>query len=206
MRPHAAQIGPSGVHEAHRFHPRIESGEHGRGRWPLQGQQRALVSRHETHVGRQTRLDVGAVSRLSRGVEDEVEVAGLGLRRGTGRHKVVENAAVLGQQLRVALPPWREMDQVGRDERLQRSSDRFPVRSCERRLAHVRYVEEAGVFARPEVLAQDALRILHRHLVARERHKLGAGVAMRPVQRSLEEGGGRIGQRFARDRREAATP
>ena len=48
-------------------------------------------------------------------------------------------------------------------------------------LAHVGHVEQAGVFAGPAVLGQDAL-ILDRHVIAAEAHHPGPQGAVRGVQ------------------------
>jgi len=60
-------------------------------------------------------------------------------------------------------------------------------------LAHVRDVEQAGGRPRLGVLGQDTGRVLHRHLVAGERHEARAEFAMKIVKRCAFEGIGQAG-------------
>ena len=55
----------------------------------------------------------------------------------------------------------------------------------EERLAHVRDVEQAGLGAHVIVLGDDAVGILHRHVVAGERHHAGTARDMQRVQRGF---------------------
>ena len=54
-------------------------------------------------------------------------------------------------------------------------------------LAHVGDVEQAGVLARPVVLGEDAGRVLHRHVVAGERHHAGAERDVLALERRRQE-------------------
>ena len=55
-------------------------------------------------------------------------------------------------------------------------------------LPHVRDIEQPGLVARVQVLLEDAERILHRHLVAGERHHLGAERHVQLVERRALQG------------------
>ena len=87
-------------------------------------------------------------------------------------HEVVEDAALgIGEQ-RVALPPGRQAEHIARHQCFERPRGIFDASRAraDRDLAHVRDVEQAGGGAGVKVLLDDAGRILHRHVVARERH------------------------------------
>ena len=57
------------------------------------------------------------------------------------------------------------------------------IRTEKYALAHVRDIEQPGGSARVQVLFQNASRVLHRHLVAGERHHLGAELHMQRMKR-----------------------
>ena len=64
------------------------------------------------------------------------------------------------------------------------------VGADEKRLAHVRDIEQAGLRADMIVLGDDAVGVLHRHVVAGERHHAAAARDMQRVQRGLFQGFG----------------
>ena len=68
------------------------------------------------------------------------------------------------------------------------------VRADQKGLPHVRDVEQPGLLARVQMLLEDAERILHRHLVAGERHHLGAERHVQLIERRALQGGVRIGR------------
>src|ERR1700722_19681130 len=57
--------------------------------------------------------------------------------------------------------------------------------AAEKRLAHMRNVEQAGLLAGVKMFLENARRILHRHGIARERHQLSAQLQMERVERCL---------------------
>src|ERR1700722_3836061 len=57
--------------------------------------------------------------------------------------------------------------------------------AAEKRLAHMRNVEQAGLLAGVKMFLENARRILHRHGIARERHQLSAQLQMEGVKRRL---------------------
>src|SRR3954449_10442099 len=135
---------------------------------------------------RQMRADMGVVALLGRGVDDKEKLALLERVGGPRHHQVVEDAAALVEELGVALLPGLEVQDVGRDERLERLRGRRVIRPDQRRLAHVRDVEEPGVLARPEMLGEDAGLILHRHVVAGKRHHPRVERQVLGMERRLE--------------------
>ena len=111
----------------------------------------------------QMRLVLG----LAGGVDDQEQMVA-----EIRHHQVVENAAVVIGELRVALPARRNRHDVLRHQPLQRQRRVLDLAGFrpQRELAHMRDVEQAGGRARVQVFLQHAGRILHRHLVAGERN------------------------------------
>ena len=113
---------------------------------------------------------------LGAGVDDDVERAGPGRIERAADHQVVDGAAVLVEQQRVAELAGLQAGDVAarpaaRSARRRRAwsasaSPDFSLSSRKRR-AHVRDVEQAGVLAGPFVLGDDAGGILHRHASSR---------------------------------------
>jgi hypothetical protein len=100
-------------------------------------------------------------------------------------HQIVEDAAVLVREERVALLADGEVDDVHRHERFECLGG---IGTDHAQLAHVRDVEQRRGLAAVSVLFQDALGVGHRHLVAGELHHLGAELQMERVQRRAEKG------------------
>jgi hypothetical protein len=166
----------------------------GHGLRTLHGEQCPVVGAQQPDIAGQLRRDMGEVGVLARGVDHQHQHAVL-VRIGRARHhEVVENAAVRVEQLGVALAPRREADDVRRHQRLQRAGDAFMIGPDQEALAHMGDVEQAGGAAGVGVLGDDAVRILDRHVIARERHHAGATREMQPVQWG---GGERLGLGFA---------
>ena len=104
-------------------------------------------------------------------------------------HQVVEDAAGgIGEQ-RVALPALGKPEDVGRNERFQRARRVGEAAGSrpQRDLSHMRDVEQAGGGAGVQVLLDDAGGILHRHLIAGERHHAGPEPDMQVVERRAFE-------------------
>ena len=93
-------------------------------------------------------------------------------------HQVVDDPAVGVQQQRILLLARLQDFIVAGHEPLELGGG---VGAGDLALAHVRHVEQAGVFAGPTVLGQDAL-ILDRHVIAAEAHHPGPQGAVRGVQ------------------------
>ena len=170
-------------HEGHLGRALAMAGEHlGRLR-PLEGDERAMIGAHQAHALRQARRDVGEILVLARRVDDQHQDAVLGLVGRARHHQIVENAALLVEELGVALAAGGEVQDIGRHEGFERLRGRRMVRPHEESLAHMRHVEEAGAGARVEMLGEHARRVLHRHVVSREGHHAGAERHMGAVQR-----------------------
>ena len=101
-------------------------------------------------------------------------------------HQIVENAAGIVGELRIALAAGRNRDNVLRDQRFERAGGVFDLAGFrrERDLPHVGDIEQAGGGAGVEMFLQHAGGVLHRHLVACEGHDLAAARHMQIVQRN----------------------
>ena len=120
-------------------------------------------------------VHMGDVVRLGRAVDDDVEM--LAAPRD---HQIVEDAAVVAEQQRIAQPAVAQDREVGRQQRLQR-----PSRAS--RPATISWPiwltsNSPARLARPAMLGDDAF-ILDRHLVAGERHHPRAARAVPGVER-----------------------
>ncbi len=107
-----------------------------------------------------------------------------------GHHQVVEDAAGIVGELRVALLARLEPGDVARHQRLERLRRVLAGLRGEPHLAHVRDVEQAAGGTGMVVLDQDAGRVLDRHLVAGERHQARTQLAMEVVKRRALQGAG----------------
>ena len=174
-------------HESHLGDIRRVARQHFGGLRALQRDQRAMLSAQQLHTSGQPRLDMRVVVVLARRVDDQHQHAVLGRVGRARHHQVVEDAAFLVEQLRVALPPMREVEDIGRHQRFERTCRRLVIGTGEERLTHVRDVEQPGGGARVRVLGDDAVAVLHRHVVAGERHHAGAEPHVQIVQRRLRE-------------------
>ena len=131
-------------------------------------------------------LEMSEISILGRGVDDNKQAVA-----EPGRHQIVEDAARLVQQQRVTHPLRAETANVAGHQCLECGPR---VGSGEKCLAHMGDIEQPGLGAGVQMLGKDAGRILHRHLVAGERHHARAErlmelVKRRPTQRHSILGG-----------------
>ena len=102
---------------------------------------------------------------------------------GVGDHEIVEDAAVVVGEQRVALATLGQADHVDRHQALERR--RRATAAAKPDLAHVGDVEQAGRVAGVPMLLDDAVAVLDRHLVAGERHHARAQLLVQRVQRRL---------------------
>jgi hypothetical protein len=119
-------------------------------------------------------------------------------RREPRDHKVVQHAARLVQQLRVARAVLRQAQKIGRHEPFERLRC---ARARQNRLAHVRHVEQARAFARPSVFGEHAggivvERILRRFRADHAHEERPGGADGRPCS-----GNARLRKRTALNRR-----
>ncbi len=92
------------------------------------------------------------------------------------------------EQQAVALLAHGQVDHVHRHQGFKRGGGIAHLMSLE--LAHVRHVEQAGGGAGVHVLGHQAGGVLHGHVVAPERHRLGTEFDVQGVQRCGEQGSG----------------
>ena len=171
---------------------------------------RALVQRD---LRRQAVGHVRVVGILAAGVDDQIEHA-VAIRRLRPRdHQVIENAAIGCEELRVALLAMFQVQHVGGNQRFERVGNGVvaEILGDDVGLPHVRDIEQSGLLARVQMFLQHAERILHGHLVARERHHLGAKRDVQVVERGPLERDGRrrawgCGGSHANDPVRASTP
>ena len=171
------------THERHRLDARSrrEAREDARGRRSLQRDERGVVGDGEDDIRGQGGAQSREIRRFTLGVDHQRDTP---VRAGrTGRHQVVDDAAVGVEQLGVALPPGREPDDVGGGEVLQRACGRLVIGAVEKGLAHVGDVEQAGEGARVQVFGENAAPILDRHFVACERREARAEFDVQRVER-----------------------
>ena len=165
-------------HEAQPRAARRVARERGGRRRPLQREQRAV----RVHLDRdavQARAQMREVVVLARGVDDQEQMVA-----GVGHQQVVEDAAAVVGEQGVAHGAGGEAGDVGGNERLQRARRALAAHAD---LSHVGDVEQHRPGAGVQVLGEDAGGILHRHLVARERHHPGAQLDVQVVKRGASE-------------------
>ena len=147
-------------------------GKHGSGGRPLQGDKREPVLGVQGHALRQTRPDMRVIRVLHGGVDDEIEPTLVAGGSDARDHQVVEDAAVVGKKLRIALLIGFQAHDIRRNERFERPCHGFValVLGDQESLAHVGNIEQARMLAGPVVLGHDAGGVLDRHVIAGERH------------------------------------
>ncbi len=82
-------------------------------------------------------------------------------------HQIVEDAAILGEQQRIALLVLGKASDVGREQRFERRDHVRAALGAEDELAHMADVEQPGRVAHPQMLGHDAF-ILDGHVIAGE--------------------------------------
>ena len=125
-------------------------------------------------------MHVGDVLVAAAGVDDHEQAVG-----AARHHQVVEDAAVVSGEERIALLEQAQVDDVDGHEGLERGGG---VVAHQQHLAHVGDVEQAGLGAGVLVLGHHAGGVLDRHVVAGEGHHLGAQFEVQRVQGGLVQG------------------
>ncbi len=114
------------------------------------------------------------ILRLARRIHHQQQMVAV-----VGDHQIVEDAAGVVGEDRVTLTADAQVDHVDRHQRFECGRGGG---TRESHLTHVRDVEKPGGGARVQVLLDDAGRVLHRHVVTRERHHAGAKLAVERVK------------------------
>ena len=178
----ARQTADRGVDRAHE-RDAVDAGDeprqHRSSQRPLQRQEGAVGEHLDVDQMLEPGAQMGDVGDLAGGVDDEGESIA-----GAGHHQIVDDAAVVVEQQRVAHAVRRQRRDIARDQRFQRARRGG---AGEAELAHVRDVEEPGPRPRVQVLGDDAGLVLHRHLVAGERHHPRAVRDMEIVKRRAQQ-------------------
>ncbi len=145
-------------HEAEASSIGCQACEHASGGGTLQRQQRSIAPHGKPDPLRQPIGDVLVIGVLAAGIHDE-EQASLftGIERAR-HHQVVENAAVVRQQLRVALLAGLEIENIGGNQRFHGAGYclELSVLGDEKRLPHVAHIKKTRLFAGPKMLLQHA--------------------------------------------------
>ena len=117
-------------------------------------------------------MQIGDIAFFGGGVDDKLQPA-----TDANRHQVVDNAALVVEQQRVAHPAFGKFGDVARHHCLEHRR-RYAM---QRHLPHVRHIEQPGPGSGVKMLGDNAGGILYRHLVAGERHHLGPARQMQRV-------------------------
>jgi hypothetical protein len=117
---------------------------------------------------------VGEIAGLAAGVHHQKQP----ILRDIRNHEVIDDAARLVGEQRVALATRLQTKQVARHQPFERRSG---AGARQRRLAHMRHVEQRCLGATVQVLGQHAL-VLHRHGIAGERHHARAESAVPRIE------------------------
>jgi len=147
--------------------------------WPLQRQQRKVVTHADVAAIADVLLQMRNILRLAGGIHHHVQIAA-----GVEDHQIIKDAALLVGEQRVTLLAGRNAEHVHRHQCFQRFRG---VRPVQLHLPHVRDVEQPGVGAGVQMLLEYAKRILHRHVVASKGHHACAKAHMQVVQRGAEK-------------------
>ncbi|MNV78274.1 hypothetical protein D3C71_1717560 [compost metagenome] len=126
------------------------------------------------------RLQEGQVLVLAGGVDHQEQR----VVAQVGDHQVVEDAALLIGEHGIALHAHRQVDDVHRHQAFQGLGR---IAAAQDDLAHVRHVEQPRLLTGVQVFLEHAERVLHRHVVAGERHHACAQFQVQGVQRGLEQ-------------------
>ena len=159
----------------------------------LEREKSTVFNRHQRDARGEIAPDPVVVDRLARGIDDESETAIVGRRSRAGDHQVVDDAAFRVGELGVADFAEAKAADIARHELFERAGGRVMAVADNEGLAHMRNIEEAGMLARPVVLGDNAGWILHRHLIAGERHHAGAEAHMQVIERRAAKRFGRLG-------------
>ena len=143
--------------------------------WALQGQQGLIRQRHHAAAVADVLAEVRQISHLAAGIDDEQPMVG-----AARHHQVVEQATGGIGEEGITLFAHGQVDHVHRHQALQRLRRRVAQQLD---LAHVRNIKQRRLVAAVAVLGEDAAGVVHRHVVARKRHHLGAEFAVQGVQR-----------------------
>ena len=163
---------------------------------PLQRKQHTVIGPRQHGLAGQRALENAPVLILHRAVDDDIELALAIFLIRTGDDQVIEDAAVIVQQHGQPRLSRLQPANVGGHQRLDQRRNLLMRRSVppraggerEQARPHMAHVEQPGLGPRPEVLVLHAGRKLHRHLIAREGHELGAEFHMQGMQGGAPQG------------------
>ena len=143
---------------------------------PLQRKQRARLPPRNLTI-RQPRAQLGKIGVLAGGIDDHIKIL-----RAPRQHQIIINPALGVHQKRIALLADRKPLQIHGQKTLQTRGD---IRAVHQHLPHVRNIKQTGVLARPKMLLDDAVLVLHRHGITGERNDFRATGDMPAIQSSV---------------------
>ena len=143
----------------------------------MQGQEGAIFDHLNRNAVGQAVLHQGDVLIFAGGVHHNEDMIAT-----VGKHQIVQNAALIVGEEPVALTVFFQACHIHRDQRLKRQGRLFVGRPAQDHLPHVRDVKQAGLAAGVQVFLHHTGGVLHRHLIARERHHLAAQFTMQCIQ------------------------
>ena len=106
-------------------------------------------------------------------------------------HQIIEDAAARIGEQRISLPPFIEAQQVDRRQSLERTCGVLAAVRADGELTHVRDIEETRRSTGVEMLLEDAVREIDRHLVSCERGEASTQLDVQVMKRGpLQYGAG----------------
>jgi hypothetical protein len=145
----------------------------------LQRQQRPVLQRLDRDPIADPVAQMRDIGRFAGRVDDQEQPV-----REARRHQIVQNAARLVEEERVAQPHRAEPGNVAGHQRFERRRRRGPA---EPQLPHMRHVEQPGLRPGMQMLGENPGPVLQRHRVAGERHHAGAECAMQRIERRVPQ-------------------
>ncbi len=153
---------------------------------PLQREQRAVVHVIERNLVGQVFAQEADIVPFARPIDHDVELRRIPFIRGDiGHHQIIEDAAILVEQQRIADSPGLKRGEIARHDRFERLGRALALHH---QLAHVGNVEQPGMLARPEVFGDDApmrAGVLYRHVITGKLDHPRAVLAMPGVERQV---------------------
>ena len=177
------------IHKAHRRDIGAQSRQHRLGERSLQREQGSIIQTFDDAAVGKRVAQVRFVRILAAGIDHKEEMIA-----PVRDHQVVEDAAARVGEQRISLSPFVEAQQIDRHQGLECACGALAALRADSELTHVRHIEEPCCGAGVEMLLEDAVRKIDRHLVACEGREARAELNVKVMKRgSLQPlAGGRL--------------